>query len=68
MEGYGQGDKNKFYLEERRNYRISAHFWALRNCTFPAGIITSLEAQIEGNESFECEDSSMHGHVFLAQK
>lgn len=52
MEGYGQGDKNKLCVEDWRNYGISVRFWALRNCMFPAGILMSLEAQIEGNESF----------------
>lgn len=52
MEGYGQGDENKLYVKDWKNYGISAHFWALRNCTFPEGILTRLEAQIEGNESF----------------
>lgn len=52
MEGYGQGDENKLYVKDWMNYGISAHFSALRNCTFPEGILTRLEAQIEGNESF----------------
>lgn len=52
MEGRGQGDENKLYVEDWRNYGISAHLWALRDRTFPARILTSLEAQIEGNESF----------------
>lgn len=52
MEGYGQGDENKFYVEYWRNCGISADLWALRDCTFPVGILTRLEAQIEGNESF----------------
>lgn len=52
MEGCGQGDENKLYVEDWRNYGISAHLWALRDRTFPARILTSLEAQTEENESF----------------
>lgn len=48
MEGYGQGDENKLYVQDWRNYGISARLWALRDCTFSEGILKRLEAQMGG--------------------
>lgn len=68
MRGYGQGDENKLYVQDWRNYGISARLQALRDWILSEEILETRGLNGKGIRALQCEGLSMHDCVRLAWK